>query len=75
MGKETARQEWDLLDEIDWSMGEISQREWYNETDLTDPSEYFIYDYPPRVKGLRDKLLPRFAEMLKEELEKEKITA
>ncbi len=72
MGKETARNEWDLLGDIDWTMGEASQWEWYNSTDLTDASEYFVYDYPPRIKGLRDKLFPRFAKMLKEELEREK---
>lgn len=75
MDKDVARKEWDLLNEIDWTMGEISQWEWYNLTDLCDPSEYFVYDYPPRVKGLRDKLFPRFAEMLRKELKKEKVTA
>lgn len=72
MDKKTARIEWDLLDEIDWSMGEISQWEWLNKTDLVDASELFIYDYPPRVKGLRDKLFPRFTKALKEELETER---
>lgn len=75
MGKETARTEWNLLGEIDWDMEEISQWEWYNETDLTDASEYFIYDYPARVKALRDKLFPRFAKLLREELQKEKVSA
>lgn len=75
MSEETARQEWDLLDDIDWDNGLLSQQEWYDRTDLTDAYEYFVYDYPPRVKGLRDKLLPRFAKMLRDELSKEKVSA
>lgn len=73
MGKETARHEWDLLDEVDWTMGVLSQHEWYESTDLCDASEYFVYDYPPRVRALRDKLLPRFVNVLKEELKKESL--
>ncbi|MCM3396462.1 hypothetical protein M3638_01260 [Oceanobacillus profundus] len=74
MSKETARSEWDLLDEIDWTNGLLSQNEWYERTDLCDAYEFFVYDYPPRVKALRDKLFPRFAKMLREELEKEKVS-
>lgn len=72
MDKEVAREEWDLLNEIDWTMGEIAQWDWYNKTDFCDASELFIYDYPARVRGLRDKLLPRFSKLIREELKKEK---
>lgn len=75
MDRQTARKEFDLVNEIDWTMGEVAQWEWYNRTDLTDASELFIYDYPPMVKGLRDKLLPRFSKMIRDELEKEKAIA
>jgi len=74
MSEETAREEWDLLESMDWSMGDLSQHEWHQQTDLCDAHELFVYDYPPRVKALRDKLLPRFAKILKEELEKEKVS-
>ena len=75
MDEETARKEWDLLELIDWDMNEISQHEWYQQTDLCDAHEYFIYDYPANVKALRDCLLPRFCEVIKRELESEKLIA
>lgn len=75
MSEETARREWDLLDSIDWDMGEIAKHDWYIQTDLCDAHEYFIYDYPANVKALRDNLLPRFSKLIRNELEKEKASA
>lgn len=73
--EEQARKEWDLVESVDWDVGEISKHEWYEQTSIQDGYEYFTYDYPARVKALRDKLFPRFSEMMKLELEKEKVTA
>lgn len=70
--EEEARKEWDLVESIDWTFGEVAQWEWYQETSLYDADEYFVYDYPASVKALRDKLLPRLAVVIKQDLKGEK---
>lgn len=75
MSGDTARNEWDLLDSVDWDMGEIACHEWLQQSDLCDAHELFIYDYPADAKALRDRLLPRFSELIRIELEQEKVSA
>ena len=75
MSEEDAREEWDLLDSIEWDLETVAGYQWYEQTNICDPYELFVYDYPPDVKALRDYLLPRFCEAVRKELELEKLTA
>lgn len=71
--KEEAKNEWFLLFENNNLYDLDNVKEWYESTKLdTDLSEMVYYDFPSDVKAFVQKTIPRFAEVLRKELEIER---
>ncbi|MEK5058622.1 hypothetical protein BK126_03085 [Paenibacillus sp. FSL H7-0326] len=69
--EEEAREEWNLLDSIDFYFREgFSQ--WYEQTNLYDAHEYSVHGYTASEKAFADKLFPRFCEAVAAELKAER---
>jgi hypothetical protein len=69
--KKFARQEWDLINETEDMDSEHGFNEWYENTALDDASEFYATDWTPQAKAFAKKLMPRLAEVLRQELIKE----
>ncbi len=70
--KEFAREEWDLVKRIDNWDSILGFNEWYERTDIQDASEFYGKDWTPSAWAFATKLMPRLAEMLREELRLER---
>lgn len=72
--KDKARNEWLLLCENNELYDYDDLMAWYGETTLdVDMSETVYYDFPSDVKAFVKNLIPRFAVMLTQELEAERV--
>lgn len=69
--KEFARREWDLINEIEDMNSEHGFNEWYENTAINDASEFYETNWTPQAKAFAEKLMPRLAAVLREELQKE----
>ncbi|SFH21672.1 hypothetical protein SAMN05660649_04288 [Desulfotomaculum arcticum] len=70
--KEFAREEWDLIKEYEHNfISVIDFTRWHDETKIDEAHEFACYDYPSDIKAFGQKLLPRLADVLREELQKE----
>jgi len=69
--KNHAREEWNILCDPDYE--ELSYIEtfhdWYQKTTIEYASEFPIYDYPRSAYAMAQKLLPRLAVIIQQELE------
>ncbi|MBC9783507.1 hypothetical protein H1S01_03145 [Heliobacterium chlorum] len=70
LSKDEARTEWELLDEYDLSE-EGNFPLWYHNTSLCDAFEMAKRTYPRSMRSFAEKLMPRLATMIREEMERE----
>ena len=68
--REEARKEWDLLEEYELEY-EYGFNQWYESTSLDDAHEFYHESYSASAIGFAKKLIPRLAELLRAELDKE----
>jgi hypothetical protein len=69
--KEEAREEWDLLAECDGLDSIPACTRWYDATKISDAGEFMSEGYDMDARMFAEKLMPRLAEALKQELEKQ----
>jgi hypothetical protein len=67
--KEEAREEWDLLAECDGLDSIPACTRWYDSTKISDPGEFMSESYDTDAWAFAKVLMPRLAEVLKQELE------
>ena len=70
--KDFARKEWGLLEDY-YDESEFGFGRWLEETSISDAYEFAVYDYSAGAKMFGSELLPRLAEVLREELQKEAV--
>lgn len=68
--KTEAREEWELIKEYEDGMTNVGFGMWYERTNISDAYEFAVYDYSTNVKAFGSELLPRLAEVLKHDIEK-----
>src|SRR5690606_34725215 len=57
LSREEAREEWDLVDDLDGDDGETAFREWLEATSMGDPWELAVHDYEPLVYHFVDNVI------------------
>ncbi len=75
MGRDEARDEWELIGEH----SRLESREdfafWWRDTKMPDPYEHAVYEYPSQARMFAERAWPAFAAALRAELAAEKATA
>jgi hypothetical protein len=66
--KEKARDEWDLLTECDGLDSIPACTRWYDSTEISDAEEFMCEDFDTDAGAFAERLMPRLAEALKQEL-------
>lgn len=64
--RERAREEWDMVDDI---QDETTFYNWCLETSLSDPSEYGHRDFPSDAQGFAHRVWPRLCDLWRAELD------